>query len=208
MKTLSKIQKAIELIKGKNLKKSGRNTFSKYDYYTPEQVAELVTWATHEVKLLTKFDLIRNELGITGRLSVFDIEEISEPVVYEMASAIPDIKATNISQQLGGAMTYTKRYLLMNAFDIVDNNLDFDTTENTEKFVKQPAKPEPKPDAKSELFEMDESVIQSIKNAISECKSQASLKKMWESNPELHTNKTFIKLVTDRKKVLTDNGIE
>jgi hypothetical protein len=50
-----------------------------------------------------------------------------------MASDIPSIKATNISQQLGGAMTYTKRYMLMNAFDIVDNNLDFDNTKNTEK---------------------------------------------------------------------------
>jgi hypothetical protein len=205
MKTLSKIQKAIELIKGKNLKKQGKNTFSKYDYYTPEQVAELVTWATHEVKLLTKFDLIRNDLGISGRLSVFDIESDESPVIYEMASAIPDIKATNISQQLGGAMTYTKRYLLMNAFDIVDNNLDFDTTENTEKFVKQPAKPEPK---QNPIFELDETALTGLKNAISECKSQASLKKMWESNPELHTNQKFIKLVTDRKKVLTDNEIQ
>lgn len=137
MKTLVKIQKAIELIKGKNIKKLGKNTFSKYDYYTPEQVSELVIGATHEVGLLTKFDLIRNDLGITGRLSIFDIESDESPVVYEMASAIPDIKATNISQQLGGAMTYTKRYMLMNAFDISDNNLDFDTTENTQETAKK-----------------------------------------------------------------------
>ena len=196
IKTLTKIQNAIELIKGKNLKKQGKNTFSKYDYYTPEQVSELVIGATHEVKLLTKFDLIRNELGITGRLSIFDIESDEQPIVYEMASAIPDIKATNISQQLGGAMTYTKRYLLMNAFDIADNNLDFDTTENTKTVIK-----------KSEVTELDEAIIISIKNALSECKSQESVKKIWFANPELHTNKDFIKLVTDRKKVLSDNEI-
>ena len=152
MNTLEKIQKAIELIKSKNLKKLGKNKFSNYDYYTPEQVAELVQSATHEVKLLTKFDLVRNELGINGRLSVYDIETISEPVVYEMASAIPEIKATNISQQLGGAMTYTKRYLLMNAFDIADNNLDFDTTENTQKTATKTTdstlKPQLVPDSK------------------------------------------------------------
>jgi hypothetical protein len=50
-----------------------------------------------------------------------------------MASDIPSIKATNIAQQLGGAMTYTKRYLLMNTFNITDNNLDHDTTQNTQK---------------------------------------------------------------------------
>lgn len=202
MKTLVKIQKAIELIKGKNLKKLGKNKFSNYDYYTPEQVSELVIGATHEVGLLTKFDLIRNDLGITGRLSIFDIESDESPVVYEMASAIPDIKATNISQQLGGAMTYTKRYLLMNAFDITDNNLDFDTTENTQTTAK---KQEQKP--QSSEIEIDEAALTSIKNALNGCKSQEAVKRMWFANPELHTNKDFIKLVTDRKKVLKDNEI-
>lgn len=199
MKTLIKIQKAIELIKGKNLKKLGKNTFSKYDYYTPEQVSELVIGATHEVGLLTKFDLIRNDLGITGRLSIFDIESDESPVVYEMASAIPDIKATNISQQLGGAMTYTKRYLLMNAFDITDNNLDFDTTENTEKQSK-------KQEQKS--MDIDETVKESVKNAVGECKSIASITKMWNNNKELQGEQWFITLLSNRKKVLTDNGIE
>lgn len=194
MKTLQKLNQTIELIKKKDLKKSGRNTFSKYDYYTPEQVAELVTGACHEVGIFPKFDLIRNELGITGKLSIYDIESESEPVVFEMASAIPEIKATNTSQQLGGAMTYTKRYLLMNAFDIVDNNLDFDTTENTKSQVKS-------------QNELDDAIQTSIKNALNQCKTQAEVKKIWDNNPELHTDKTFVKLVTDRKNILIQNGI-
>lgn len=201
MNTLEKIQKAIELIKENNLKKLGKNKFSNYDYYTPEQVAELVTGATHKVKLLCKFDLKRNELGITGTLSVFDIETKEEPIVYEMATAIPEIKATNIAQQIGGAMTYTKRYMLMNAFDIVDNNLDFDTTENTQKLAEKPATKQPS-------SELDAAIVTSIQNALNECKSQASVKKIWENNPELHTSKQFIKLVTDRKNILISNGIE
>lgn len=199
--TLEKIQKAIELIKANDLKKLGKNKFSNYDYYTPEQVAELVTAATHKVKLLCKFDLKRNELGITGTLSVFDIESDEQPVTYEMATAIPEIKATNIAQQIGGAMTYTKRYLLMNAFDIVDNNLDFDTTENTQKLTEKPV-------AKQPANELDEAILTSIKNALSECKSQSAVKKIWDNNPELHTSKQFIKLVTDRKNILIQNGIE
>jgi hypothetical protein len=126
MKTLIKLSEAIEIIKGGDLKKKGRNNFSKYDYYTPDQVSELVIGACLKVKLFPKFDLERNELGITGKLSIYDIESGEPPVVFTMASAIPEIKATNVSQQLGGAMTYTKRYLFMNAFDITDSNLDFD----------------------------------------------------------------------------------
>jgi len=169
MNTLQKLNKAIEIIKSKNLKKKGRNKFSNYDYYTPDQVAELVTWACHEVKLFPKFDLIRNELGITGRLSIYDIDTDDSPIIFEMASDIPAIKATNISQQLGGAMTYTKRYLLMNAFDITDNNIDFDTTENT------------------------------IKEAIRQCTTKAELAGIYNSNPSLHTDKNFMKLMNEKK---------
>jgi hypothetical protein len=134
MKTLIKIQNVITSIKESDVKKLGRNDFSGYDYFTPEQIETIVSEECLKEKLFYKFDLIRNDLGIYGRLSIYDLEnEKSEPVVYEMASDIPSIKATNIAQQLGGAMTYTKRYLLMNGFNITDNNLDHDTTQNTQK---------------------------------------------------------------------------
>jgi len=139
MKTLLKIQNVITRIKESEVSKGGKNDYSGYDYFTPEQIEELVSKECFTEKLFYKFDLIRNELGIFGRLSIYDIEdpkddkEESEPVVYEMASDIPVIKATNVAQQLGGAMTYTKRYLMMNAFSITDNNLDHDTTQNTKK---------------------------------------------------------------------------
>ena len=197
METLQKLSKAIELIKSKDLKKKGRNKFSNYDYYTPDQVAELTTWASHQVKLFPKFDLIRNELGITGKLSIYDIESTDElrdtPIVFELASAIPEIKATNISQQLGGAMTYTKRYLLMNAFDIVDNNLDFDSNDNTQK--------PPVTESKTIV------VSQSLMRVIAGCKSIAEITKLWNANKELQRNESFIDLMTTRKKFLMENGI-
>ena len=67
-----------------------------------------------------------------GRLTIYDLES-GEKLTTEMASAIPEIKATNIAQQLGGCVTYTERYLKMSLFGITDNQLDFDTTENTKK---------------------------------------------------------------------------
>lgn len=134
MKTLLKIQNVITSIKETEVSKGGTNDFSGYDYFTPEQIEELVSKECLKEKLFYKFDLVRNELGIFGQLSIFDLDEDSScPLVYEMASDIPVIKATNVAQQLGGAMTYTKRYLMMNAFSITDNNLDHDTTQNTQK---------------------------------------------------------------------------
>ena len=129
---LNKLASAKAEIKATKLKKEGKNTFSNYEYFTPSQIEFLVASACHNNKLLTSFDLIRNELGVYGRLTVYDLES-GEKLTAEMATAIPEIKATNIAQQLGGCVTYTERYLKMSLFGITDNQLDFDTTENAKK---------------------------------------------------------------------------
>lgn len=129
---LNKLASAKAEIKATKLKKEGRNTYSNYEYFTPSQIEFLVANACHNNKLLTSFDLIRNELGVYGRLTVYDLES-GKSLSTEMASAIPEIKATNMAQQLGGCVTYTERYLKMSLFGITDNQLDFDTTENTKK---------------------------------------------------------------------------
>ena len=134
-----KLAKAKELIKANKLKKAGRNDFSKYDYFTPAQVEQLVYDACTEANLLSNFDLIRDEFGIFGRLKIVDLDS-GEVIDFEMATDIPSIKATNIAQQLGGCVTYTERYLKMSTFGIVDNNLDFDTTQNTKATVKKDSK--------------------------------------------------------------------
>ena len=184
LKVLKKMNDAIELIKNSNLTKRGRNTFSGYSYYTPEQVSELVIGACHKVKIFPKFDLIKGEHGIDGKLKIFDLES-DEVLEYTMASAIPEIKATNVSQQLGGAMTYTKRYLYMNAFDIVDNNLDFDTTENTQKMVEE----------KAEL-------LAQIRENLELCKSREDIMKIWKDNIELQSDKEFKNLINEYNKNL------
>ena len=139
---LNKLAAAKAEIKSTKLKKEGKNTFSNYEYFTPSQIEFLVATACHNNKLLTSFDLIRNDLGVYGRLTIYDLES-GEKLTTEMASAIPEIKATNIAQQLGGCVTYTERYLKMSLFGITDNQLDFDTTENTKKQA------EPKPSTKA-----------------------------------------------------------
>ena len=140
---LNKLASAKAEIKSTKLKKEGRNTYSNYEYFTPSQIEFLVATACHNNRLLTSFDLIRNDLGVYGRLTVYDLES-GEKLTTEMASAIPEIKATNIAQQLGGCVTYTERYLKMSLFGITDNQLDFDTTENTKKqAAPEPTKKEP-----------------------------------------------------------------
>ena len=127
MKIYDKLQKAREFIKNSDLKKSGYNDYSKYHYYTPEQVDKLVHEACKDVKLLNLFSLKKNKHGYYGELTLIDLEDEKGVIVFIQSTDIPVIKATNVTQQIGGAVTYTNRYMLMTAFDIVDNNLDFDT---------------------------------------------------------------------------------
>ena len=131
MKVLNKIQKVKEVIKKTDLKKAGRNNHSKYEYFTPEQVELLVFENCKTEKLFNKYDLIRAEHGLLATMNVFDLES-GESQLYTLAMEIPSITATNISQQIGGAMTYSERYLLMNIYGIKDNNLDFDSHEKKE----------------------------------------------------------------------------
>ena len=144
MKLIDKIAKCKAEIKESKQKKEGYNKFSNYNYFTPSQVEMLVNQVCNNNKLLTKFDLIRDNLGIFGKLTIFDCESL-EKLEYIMASAIPDIKAANISQQLGSAVTYTERYLKMSVFGIVDNNLDFDSKNESKKKNEPVAKDDERP---------------------------------------------------------------
>lgn len=128
---IKKLAEAKKMVKSFKMKKDGRNDYSEYDYFTPNQVELIVSNVCAKCNLLTKFDLLREPLGEFGRLTIFDVESC-ESLEFTMATAIPQIKATNVAQQLGGCATYTERYLKMTAFGIVDNNLDFDT-QNTNK---------------------------------------------------------------------------
>lgn len=132
MNLIGKLILAKKEIKETKIRKEGKNKFSNYDYFTPTQIELLVQQACFNNKILTKFDLIRNELGVTGKLTIYD-EESANVLTYEMATAIPEIKATNIAQQLGGCVTYTERYLKTSAFGITDNNLDFDNNHGSQK---------------------------------------------------------------------------
>jgi hypothetical protein len=127
---LHALSKAKSEIKNTTLKKGGRNTYSNYEYWTPEQVEKLVHDACNSNGLITIFCLKRNEFGEYGQLEIYHIES-SERIEMSMATAIPQITATNATQQLGGCMTYTERYLKMSAFGIHENDLDLDSKDNT-----------------------------------------------------------------------------
>lgn len=137
---LSKLAEARLKIKASPVKRDATNAFSKYDYFSPELVSKLVNDACIETDSICHFNLKKDELGYYGELIFTDLES-GESLTTIMRTEKPVITATNETQQMGGMQTYTKRYCLMNLFDIEDNTIDFDSQDNSKvskpKEVKQ-----------------------------------------------------------------------
>lgn len=139
MNVYTKLADARDIIAKTELKKQGKNEFSHYEYYSPEQVIALVQDANNKVGLINVFSLKKDELGIYGELKIVDTDN-GDWVEFIGVAEVPDIKATNITQKYGGCYTYINRYLLMLAYNFADcelNSLDFDTTEQTKKANEQ-----------------------------------------------------------------------
>jgi hypothetical protein len=131
---LEKLATARIFIKSHPIKKDATNTYSNYDYFSPELVGKMVNDACIEANLICIFNLKKDNLGYYGELTTTELES-NEELITTMRTEKPVITATNETQQMGGMNTYTKRYCLMNLFDIEDNTIDFDSQDNSKKSV-------------------------------------------------------------------------
>jgi hypothetical protein len=139
MNIYEKLAEARRVIRESKVKKEGKNSFSGYEYFTPEQVEELVTKACEATKTICLTNLRQDALGYFQTLEFISLEKAmdgnvetgwGERIVFELRTTAPEIKATNAAQQMGGMDTYSERYLKMKVFQIKDNNLDFDAHNN------------------------------------------------------------------------------
>lgn len=181
-----KLLEARAHIKGSNLKREGENSFSHYEYYTPDQVSTLVNQANQEVGLISTFSLEKDEIGYFGRLLTIDVETgyMLESI---MRTEIPEIKATNATQKMGGAYTYTKRYMLMNEYDIADNNLDFDSQDNRSSKQKEVDESKPTLSLKKKHISSEQNKEVESKPAIEAARPKEDSKEEEEVKSELES---------------------
>ena len=114
-----KLQKAkLELTK-KDIKKSGKNTYTGFTYF------ELSDFLPHIVEILESLGLC-SVINIGEKMAELEIINIDNPEDKTSVS-IPVAKASvngaNDMQNLGATQTYLRRYLYMLAFDIVENDI-------------------------------------------------------------------------------------
>lgn len=116
------------------LEKDGKNTFSGYDYFKPDSIMSKLNPLLEEYNLITLFNLKIHEFKddyYTAYLTIADTGT-DEKVEYQFDIEKAEVKGANKAQNSGATLTYAKRYSLMNAFNIADNDDDFDSNKMTE----------------------------------------------------------------------------
>lgn len=157
MNIYKKIQKVKKELSERELKKSGKNDFSGFSYYELGDFLPSIIELCNKYGLFTKINFKRNysmnkistnaddtstECKSDGEIAVLTIKNIDKPDEIETYSC--DVKELNLKgansiQNYGGVQTYLRRYLYMNAFDIVEADM-FDAAEFEKKKKKKAEK--------------------------------------------------------------------
>lgn len=123
-----KIQNVKEKLLKENIKKSGKNKFAGYTYYELADFIPFIIKFCNEELLFTSISF-DNEIA---KLTIINAENTEEKVEYTSPMRNLELKGCNEIQGLGGVETYSRRYLYMCAFDIIENDM-FDAVVSEKK---------------------------------------------------------------------------
>ena len=118
MNVYEKLQQCRVELQSLGLKKGGKNKFANFEYYELNDFLPSVNSLFNKHKLFSCFN-IDKEVAI---LDIIDSEKPEEKITFSSHIADGDIKGCLPIQSLGGVHTYMKRYLYMNALEIVEHD--------------------------------------------------------------------------------------
>lgn len=113
-----KLQQARIELQSKKLKKSGKNKFAGFTYYELNDILPQINQIFYDLKLFSNFSIKEN-------LAVLTITDWEDNTSQEFTSPIEELELKGCTkiQALGGVHTYMKRYLYLNALEIVESDM-------------------------------------------------------------------------------------
>lgn len=149
MNIYEKMQKVKKLLSDAELKKTGENEYSKFEYYELADILPAIITFCEEYRLFTHVNFVKEysikvitteerqteekvKVGESAILTIINIDNPEEEIKYSSDVKDLELKAANAIQNYGGIQTYSRRYLYMNAFDIVEAEM-FDKEMNKKK---------------------------------------------------------------------------
>lgn len=125
MTVYEKLLKARMMVHSKPMQKSGYNGFAKYNYYTLDDIIPSILKACETFGIVTLIDF-QNDIAT---LTVVDVASPKDVIVFSTPTSLDAVKGSKI-QNIGAMETYIRRYLYVNAFDIIQTE-EVDMQDNT-----------------------------------------------------------------------------
>lgn len=113
-----KLQKARVELQEMNLKKSGQNKFAGFSYYELSDFLPAINIICNDVGLFTAISF-ETDYAI---LKIYDCEDMDKFIEFKSPMKEIQQKGCNDIQSLGSVETYSRRYLYLTAFEIVEND--------------------------------------------------------------------------------------
>jgi hypothetical protein len=113
-----KLSEARIRLQEKNLKKSGRNKFAGFSYYELADFLPEINRIFGDLLVYSIFSIKEK----VATLCLINYENPNENVVFESPVVDVELKGCTPIQSVGAVHTYMKRYLYMNALEIVEND--------------------------------------------------------------------------------------
>lgn len=185
-----KLQSARIELQSKKLKKSGKNSYTGFEYFELADFIPRVNEIFNKLKLCSNFSILDG----TATLKIIDWEN-NQTESFTSPIAELELKSCNKVQALGGTHTYLRRYLYLNALEIVEHDL-FDSTAG--KKADNPPKISPK----------DLDIIQGLQAVDTKENAEKYYKTYKDSVINLDNfKKEYAKVYTDRKKKEAKNDV-
>ena len=137
MNVYQRLQIARLALQEKELKKSGKNKFAGYEYFELQDFLPTVQTIFGDTGLSAVFRCDAEMASLT----VYNNEKPDESIVFTAPMAAAELKGCHPVQNLGASISYLRRYLYVNALEIVEH----DALDATTGSIEPAKKPDPKP---------------------------------------------------------------
>lgn len=113
-----KLQEMRKEFHSQELKKSGKNTFAGYSYFELKDIIPVATVLLEKYHLTTFMNC--NAEGAS--LTLINSDKPEEQIIFNVPAGGCNLKGCHDIQNVGAVITYQKRYLYVNLFDVIESD--------------------------------------------------------------------------------------
>lgn len=114
-----KLQKARVELQNCKLKKTGKNDYSKYEYFELGDFLPSINKICEDLGLCNIFEFNKNEANLT----IIDADDPTQKLIFSTPVELANLKGCADIQNIGGTQTYCRRYLYIMAYEIAENDV-------------------------------------------------------------------------------------